>query len=60
MKMIWELQTWLGTLYTFTLVGEESTEFKVFARDIEEAKSKLIRIAGNAHEVEINVDAWDF
>ena len=60
MKMEWELQTWLGTLYTFTLAGDESTELKVFARDLDEAKRKLIEIAGSAHEVEINVDAWDY
>ncbi|MGM0883687.1 MAG: hypothetical protein ACQEXQ_21970 [Bacillota bacterium] len=60
MKMKWELQTWLGTLYTFTLVGDESTELKVFARDLEEGKRKLIKIVGNAHEVEIDVGAWDY
>ena len=60
MKMKWELQTWLSTLYTFMLVDDESTELKVSARDLDEAKRKLIEIAGSAHEVEIDVEAWDY
>jgi hypothetical protein len=57
--MKWELTNWLGISFTFTL-SNTSTEVKLTAKNLDEAKAKLLfTVGGQWKQIEINTEGWE-